>query len=98
MKKDEILAALRHLTPPLKQRGVVSLVFFGSQARGDAAPNSDLDVALEVDQRTKFSILDLVEIERFITDSVGVPANAFMKRSLDDRFVAEIERDGISVF
>ena len=35
----------------LRQRGVKSLAVFGSLARGEATPNSDIDVLVEFDHR-----------------------------------------------
>lgn len=74
------------------------MVLFGSRARGDNRPESDIDFLLEVDPAAKFSLLDLVGVEHIVSDAIGMPANAFMRRSLDEKFRQSIESDLVAVF
>ena len=46
--KEEILGSLRRVSDRLKEAGVTSLVLFGSTARGEAGPKSDIDIGYEV--------------------------------------------------
>src|SRR6516162_10112065 len=68
MVRDEIIAAIRAAAPALKAEGVTRLAIFGSRARGDARPDSDLDVLVEVDPVSRFSMLDLIGVEYIIRD------------------------------
>lgn len=92
------VAKLRAIRIALKNEGVEHLVLFGSQARGRASVRSDIDIAVEVTPGRKFSLLDLVGIEHIVSDATGIPANAFMRRSLDKQFQIEIAREGIPIF
>ena len=94
----ELVQKLKTLRPRLQEEGVRHLILFGSQARGTAGDNSDIDIAIEVEPRSNFSILDLVGVEHIVSDALGIPANAFMRRALDSEFQTELERDGIEVF
>jgi uncharacterized protein len=47
MTRDEIIARLKAHEAEIKAEGVVHLALFGSRARGDARPDSDLDVLIE---------------------------------------------------
>lgn len=98
MDTAELVSKLRTRQHNLREKGVVHLAIFGSQARGDAKPGSDLDVLLDVPWGSKFSLIDLVGIEGELSEAVGLPANAFLRRSLDDEFVRSIEADVIEVF
>lgn len=49
MHADEVLAILRAHLPELKGLGVRSLALFGSVARGEAKPDSDVDLLVEFD-------------------------------------------------
>ncbi len=71
---------------------------FGSRARRDNRADSDIDLVIEIDENRKFSVLNLIGVEHKIEDSIGVPANLFMRRSLDASFMTEVRRDEVSVF
>jgi uncharacterized protein len=98
MKFESLVNSLKAIRPALEAEGVRHIGFFGSRARGDFRPDSDLDILLEVDAQSKFSILGLIRVERLASEAIGVPANAFMRRSLDGEFMATIEPDLVEVF
>lgn len=98
LDRDEILNHLRGLEPALRERGVTSLAIFGSRSRGDYRANSDLDVLVTVKKGIKFSLIDLVGLSHIISDEIGIPANVFMKRSLDPTMAATIQPDIVEVF
>ena len=49
MKSDEIIAKLRAHEQELRAAGVTSLALFGSTARGEQRPDSDIDVVVQFD-------------------------------------------------
>jgi predicted nucleotidyltransferase len=93
-----LVRRLRELEPEFRKAGVTSLAIFGSRARGDNRPDSDVDVLIEVDLDRKFSLFDLVGLEHLIVDKVGLSASLLMRRSLDPQFEAAIKDDVIEVF
>jgi predicted nucleotidyltransferase len=97
-RRYEIVQALNRLRPKLEQRGVRSLAIFGSRARGDERPESDLDVLIEISDTRKFSALDLVGVSHLISDELGIPANMFMRRSLDRQMEETIRSDVVEIF
>jgi predicted nucleotidyltransferase len=98
LSRDELLQILRRLEPALRAKGVIELAMFGSRARGDHRPDSDVDLLVAVKSGIKFSLLDLVGVSHIISDEIGVPANLFMKRSLDPTMAATIRADLLEVF
>ncbi len=49
MDRDAIIAKLNEHRAELRQLGVVSASLFGSTARGDNTPASDIDIAVKLD-------------------------------------------------
>lgn len=96
--REQLVAELRALRPALERDGVTSMSLFGSRARGDHRPDSDVDLVIEVDQDRRFSLLDLVGVGHQVEDRTGLQANIFMQRSLDDSFLASMRRDQVKLF
>jgi predicted nucleotidyltransferase len=98
MTRDEIIAKLRPAIPALRTEGVTKLAIFGSRARGDARPDSDLDVLVEVDPQAAFSLLNLVGVEHIVHDATGLRVQASLRRSMDERMASRIADDLVEVF
>jgi uncharacterized protein len=98
MSKEQLISQLREVRADLQSRGVSHLAMFGSRARGNFRPDSDVDLLLDVKSDKHFSLLDLIEVERIVSDKTRLSANAFMRRSLDTDFRKSIDPDIIEVF
>jgi uncharacterized protein len=98
LSRDQIVSSLHRLEPRLRACGVSRLAIFGSRARGDHQPESDLDVLIDIRAGIKFSLLDLVGVSHVISDELGIPANIFMRRSLEPGIAETIRPDIVEVF
>jgi predicted nucleotidyltransferase len=98
MTRDEIIAKLRANAAAIKAEGVTKLAIFGSRTRGDARENSDLDVLIDVDPNSKFSLLNLSGVALIVEDATGLQAQVSMRRSLDPHMAERIADDVIEVF
>ena len=98
MTRNEIIAKLRATEPALHAEGVTGLAIFGSRARGDARPDSDLDVLIDIDPESEFSLLDLAGVHLMIEDQLGIPTQVTLRRALDARTAHRIKNDLIQVF
>jgi predicted nucleotidyltransferase len=49
MNRQDVLARLRENETALRSRGEAHAAVFGSRARGDAGPDSDTDIMIEMD-------------------------------------------------
>jgi uncharacterized protein len=67
--REEVLALLADRREELARRGVRTLAVFGSIARGEARPDSDVDVLVEFGQGPSFD--DYAELADYLEDLMG---------------------------
>jgi uncharacterized protein len=63
MTRDQIIARLMALESELKTEGVSALYLFGSIARGDSQPDSDIDLACNLDEGRPIGLLDFINMQ-----------------------------------
>jgi hypothetical protein len=92
MSRDAILATLRALLPELRAAyGVTAIGLFGSAARGEAEPESDIDVL--VDLAGPLSYFDLATLEERVAAALGASVDVVPRHHLQPRIRTEVERD-----
>ncbi len=83
MNRQEILAKLRENETALRARGVSHAALFGSRARGDNRPDSDIDIMIEVDPSAGIGVYEYVALKDYIAElfdgSVDVVSREGMK-------------------
>lgn len=98
MDRSNVLARLRECEPALKAAGITRLSLFGSVARGDASPESDVDLMAEFDPERQLSLLDMVRLENLLADIVGAPVDLTPARALKDRVRERAAREAVLAF
>ncbi|RYE83179.1 MAG: nucleotidyltransferase domain-containing protein, partial [Hyphomicrobiales bacterium] len=73
LSREQLLAELRALKPEFERRGVTRMALFGSRARGDNRPDSDVD--LIVDIPPAMSLVGLAGIWAIIEDRLGLESS-----------------------
>ena len=98
ISRDQLLAELRALRPQFEGEGVAHMVLFGSRARGDHRPDSDVDLMIDVVPGRKFSLIEMAGIANAVEDTIGLMGNVFLRRSARSDLLDETRRDGIAIF
>ena len=92
-RTDAISQLLRH-ADAIKAMGATSLYLFGSTARNEAAPDSDLDLFMDYDPDSDFSLIELVGIKLFLEEKLGVEADVTTRGGLHPMLKDKIEALG----
>lgn len=91
-KNKKIEEISKRIVPILKKNSVVKAGIFGSYARGEEKKMSDLDLLIKINNQ-KFSLLDLVRLERELKKKLGKKVDLITYRSispyLKDRILKE---------
>jgi uncharacterized protein len=66
--------------------------------RGEARPDSDLDVFIDVEPDRRFSLIDLPKIQHFLEDELGTSVDLTTRDSLHPLLCSDIEREAGRVF
>ena len=98
LERERVISAIREHESDLRALGVTRLWLFGSLARGDAQPDSDVDVLIDIASGRKFSLLDLAEVRLALCDLLGREAGVVIREDLRPRFRDTIADDLIAVF
>lgn len=95
MTRDELLKRLRELKPWLEEQGVINVRLFGSYARDEAGPDSDVDLLVDVTKPLGFSFFG---IEEELGERLGARVELVTDQSLANPYIRyTAERDALVV-
>ena len=75
MDRHAIIDRLRENERALRARGVAHAALFGSRARGDHRPDSDIDILVEIDPEFPMDVFQYVGVVHAIEDLFPLPVD-----------------------
>lgn len=98
MNGQEILAKLRENETALRARGVSHAALFGSRARGDNRPDSDIDIMIEIDPEAHVGVWDYVGLKEYISELFAGPVDVVDRDALKSHIAPVATADTIYAF
>ena len=96
MTREEAIRILHEALPGLKERfGILDLAIFGSVARNEAGPNSDVDVLVTLPPDA--DLIDLINLGFALEDILGVKVDLTTPKGLKPMTRPSIARDLVHV-
>jgi len=98
MDSATALTRLKAHEAELRQMGVSSLSVFGSTARGEAGPSSDVDLAATFSKDARVGAFRFAEIALRLGDVLGVHVDLVGEPARKPVMQQQIDRDRLRVF
>jgi predicted nucleotidyltransferase len=96
--RQEILSKLRASEAALRSRGVSHAARFGSRARGDSRPDSDIDIMIEVDPAAGIGVFEYVALKDYIAALFDGPVDVVSREGLKPYVKPAVTTDAVYAF
>jgi uncharacterized protein len=82
MNTQDALATLRQHERDLRARGIRHAGIFGSVARGENRPDSDLDIIIDIEPEAHVTVFDYVGLKEYIAGLFDGPVDVVSRDGL----------------
>ncbi|RTM13919.1 MAG: DNA polymerase III subunit beta [Bradyrhizobiaceae bacterium] len=98
MDRPDPITILRQSERALRERGVLHAALFGSVARGDNHPGSDIDIMVEIDPDARITVFDYVELKEYISNLFDGPVDVVNRDGLKSYVAPAATADAVYAF
>ncbi|WP_419320181.1 nucleotidyltransferase family protein [Caulobacter sp. ErkDOM-E] len=98
MTRDQALQILKRHEGELRQQGVTRAALFGSAARDEARPGSDIDVMVEFAPDAAISVWAYARLKDLIQDFFGQRVDVVSRNGLNRHIRPTVEREALYAF
>ena len=97
MRTENALLILRRHESDLRARGVRRAALFGSVARGENRPDSDVDIMIEIEPEADIGVFEYAEIKEYIASLFDGPVDVVSRDNLKP-FIRPAVADAVYAF
>ncbi len=99
----DVIGVLKDIREDLRESGIVHAGVFGSTARGNDTPDSDVDIVIDIDEERLGDVLDLIAVADRIAKAVrmrlpGAAVDVADLHMLKPRVREAVEREAVYAF
>jgi len=93
MNKDQLIRLLNTHLPELKEYGVSAIAVFGSVARGESSPDSDIDIL--VDFGKPVGLFQFARLKMHLESLLGKPVDLVTTAALKEQLKPSILKEAV---
>jgi uncharacterized protein len=98
MNRRDAIKVLRQHQKDLRARGIIHAALFGSVARGETGPRSDLDILIELDPELKLDIFAYAGLKRYVAGLFSGSVDVVNKDALKRHLRQPVSADAVYAF
>ena len=98
MNKETVIEILRKNRPLLAQFHVCSLSVFGSVVRGEAGPDSDIDILVEFEPDAHIGLFAFARLQRYLQEILGRDVDLATPQALHKEMKKDILEEAVHAF
>ena len=86
----------KKITSILARHGAKRISIFGSYARGETKPDSDVDILVEFSERK--SLLDIIGIEQELCEALGMKVDLLTEKAVSPYVIDKIKNEMVVIY
>ena len=98
MKRDEVIRTLKEREADLRAHGVTHAALFGSVARDEQRPDSDIDILVDLDPAVVATMFDYAGLKDYVASLFQGSVDVIDSQALKPRFRPHAAADAIYAF
>ena len=98
MKRDEIIKTLKEREADLRAHGVTHAALFGSVARDEQRPDSDIDILVDLDPTIVATMFDYAGVKDYVASLFQGSVDVIDREALKPRLRPHAAADAIHAF
>lgn len=98
MKLEQALLTLQEAEPALRAKGVLHAGIFGSTARGEERPGSDVDILIDFDPAARITVYDYAAVKHTVATFFKQRVDVIDRRGLKPDLQQPVARDVVYAF
>jgi len=98
MDRQSAIRRVSENAAALKAIGLKRVSLFGSTARGDADVQSDVDLAVTLDEEARIDLFRFAAMSEEVSRLLGAKVDMVVEPARNPRMQAEIDRDRVRVY
>jgi predicted nucleotidyltransferase len=79
---DQVKQVINQKRSQLSSKGITEIGIFGSYIRGDARPDSDIDILIDISRPARIDLFDLISLEDELSQALNTKVDLVLKSNL----------------